>query len=363
MKITAIKLAEITVPLKKPFTTALRQVTAVNDIVVKVHTDQGLIGYGEAAPTAVITGETKSSITEAIRAHLAPALIGLDIRERDVIFERLDKAMVKNTSAKAALDMAIYDLFGQLYAVPLYQLLGGYRKQLIGDITISVNSPDEMAKDSLDAIQEGFKTLKIKLGKDASVDLARLSAVVNAVGQDIKLRLDANQGWTPQDAVRILGQIENRGFNIEFVEQPVPAHDLKGLKYVKDHTELAIMADEALFSPDDALRILDMQAADILNIKLMKCGGIHQALKICALAEAYGQDCMLGCMMESRLSVNAAAHLAASQKVIRYIDLDGPILCAADPVQGGSSFNGPDITLSKTPGLGVSGVEGLVYLD
>ncbi len=363
MRITNFRIAELQVPLKKPFKTALRSVDYIDDVVVEIHTDEGLVGYGEAAPTVVITGDSKGGITSAIRDHIAPALIGLSLDAPETIFGRLDGAILKNTSAKAAVDMAIYDLIGQSLGVPVFKLLGGFRDTLETDLTISLNQPGEMAVDAIEAVERGYKTLKIKLGKDPQLDLRRLAAVADAVGEQVSFRLDANQGWTPKEAVRILRKIQDQGIAIEFVEQPVAAHDFEGLKYVTDNTELAIMADESLFSPADALKLLQMHAVDLLNIKLMKCGGINQALKICMLAELFGVECMVGCMLESKLSVNAAAHLAAAKSVVRYVDLDGPGLSLIDPVDGGSVFDEARIKISQASGLGVRAVEGLHYLD
>ena len=361
MKITKIRLAELSAPLKHPFKTALRIVEKIEDVVVEIHTESGLIGYGEAAPTAVITGDSKGAILAAIQDHIAPALIGLPLENLEAIFEKLDTAIIKNTSAKAAVDMAIYDLFAQSVGKPLYQLLGGYRNQLETDLTISINSPEEMVSDSLEAVDLGYMVLKIKLGKDVELDLLRLEAIVKAIGPNVKLRLDANQGWKPKEAVRIIRKIEDKGIPIEFIEQPVAGHDFEGLKFVTDNTDLLIMADESLFSPADALKLLQMRAVDLLNIKLMKCGGIHQALKISTLAEIYGVDCMVGCMLESKLSVNAAAHFAAAKSIVKYADLDGPGLCLVDPVIGGATFNDSQIKLNDDPGLGIKGVDGLVY--
>ena len=270
MKIIDVKLQYISVPLKRPFKTALRTVNSVEDVIVKVITDSGNIGYGEAPPTAVITGDTVGSITSAINDVIKKAIIGMDIENFEELMIKLNKCMVKNTSAKAAVDIALYDLYGQLYNAPLYKLLGGYRKEITTDITISVNSPDEMARDSIDAVRLGYKTLKIKVGKEVNLDIERLQKVRTAIGPDINLRIDANQGWSPKEAVKILRKMEDLGLNIELVEQPVEAHDIEGLKFVTDNIFIPVMADESVFSPRDALTIMQRRAADLINIKLMK---------------------------------------------------------------------------------------------
>ncbi|HAE92173.1 dipeptide epimerase [Tissierella praeacuta] len=359
MKIKEIQVGQISVPLKKSFKTALRTVDKIEDIVVKIITDTGHIGYGEAAPTAVITGDTKGSIKCAVENYIAPQIIGLEIENIEEIMNRIDRSLIKNTSAKAAVDIAIYDLFGQFHKSPIYKLLGGYRKEIISDLTISVNSPEEMAEDSIEAVKRGYKTLKIKVGLDSQMDIKRIQAIRDAIGYDIDLRLDANQGWKPKEAVVLLRKMEDKGFNIELVEQPVIANDLEGLKYVTQNVNIPILADESVFSPVDALKIIQNRAADLINIKLMKTGGIHNALKICSIAEVYGVECMLGCMLESKLSVSAAVHLAASKKIITKIDLDGPGLCKEDPVEGGPEFKDYKITLNDEPGLGFKNIGNL----
>jgi o-succinylbenzoate synthase len=352
MKITDIQTGRIRVPLKKPFKTALRSIDAIENVIVRVVADTGQVGYGEAAYTPVITGDTIGSILWAVEEVVAKTIIGMEIENIEAIMERLDKCMVKNGSAKAAVDIAVYDLYGQLYQAPLAKLWGGYRDQLTTDITISVNDPEQMAGDSREAVKLGYDTLKIKLGKDPSLDLQRMKAIRAAVGPQVKLRADANQGWQPKEAVRILSRMEGEGIGLELVEQPVAAHDLEGLKYVTDRVLTPVMADESVFSPWDAMRILQMRAADIINIKLMKTGGIHNALKICGMAEACGMECMIGCMMETAISVSAAAHLAAAKRIITRVDLDGPALCRENPVAGGALFDESKIRLSNRPGLG-----------
>ncbi|WP_406243540.1 dipeptide epimerase [Tissierella carlieri] len=361
MKIKEIQVGQISVPLKKPFKTALRTVDRIEDVVVKIITDTGHIGYGEAAPTAVITGDTKGSIKCAIEDFIAPQIIGLEIENIEEIMNRIDRSLIKNTSAKAAVDIAIYDLFGQLHKSPLYKLLGGYKKEIISDLTISVNDPEEMAQDSIEAVRRGYKTLKIKVGLDSQMDIKRIQAIRDTVGYNVDLRLDANQGWKPKEAVMLLRKMEDKGFNIELVEQPVSANDLEGLKYVTQNVNTPILADESVFSPFDAVKIIQNRAADLINIKLMKTGGIHNALKICSVAEIYGVECMIGCMLESKLSVSAAVHLAASKSIITKIDLDGPGLCKEDPVDGGPQFQDYKITLNDEWGLGFKNIGNLSF--
>ena len=253
--------------------------------------------------------------------------------------------------------MALWDLYGQLYRIPVYKLMGGARKSIITDITISVNEPEEMVRDAKNAIERGYDCLKVKVGKEPEKDIARLSAIRSAVPKETCIRIDANQGWSPKEAVRILNGMQERGLDIEFVEQPVKAHDFEGLKYVTEHSYVPVLADESVFSAEDALKIMQMRAADLVNIKLMKCGGLYNALKIASAAEVYGVECMIGCMLEAKISVNAAVHLACAKQIITKIDLDGPVLCREDPILGGAVFDEKVITVSDEPGLGIRGIE------
>ena len=363
MKITEVKLGKISVPLRVPFKTALRSVSSVEDIVVEVHTDTGAVGYGEAPPTGAITGDTTGAILGALQDHIIKTVVGRDVDDFEELMLALNKCIVGNTSAKAAMDMALWDLYGQLYKIPVYKLLGGSRKEIITDITISVNDPDEMVRDAVDAVRRGYDTLKIKVGAHPELDVARLTAVRQAIGSDTRIRIDANQGWEPKQAVRLLNQMQEKGLDIEFVEQPVKAHDIDGLKYVTERSYVPVLADESVFSPEDAVRIMQTRAADLVNIKLMKCGGLYNALKIVSAAEVYGVECMIGCMLEAKISVNAAVHLACAKKIITKIDLDGPVLCSEDPILGGAVFDEQRITVSDEPGLGIKGVEKMTYLD
>ncbi len=365
MKITKVRLGRISIPLRTPFKTALRSVNSVEDVIVEIHTDCGAIGYGEAPPTGAITGDTTGAIIGAIQDHIAKSIIGRDVDDFEDVLQIVQKCIVGNSSAKAAVDMALWDLYGQLYKIPVYKMLGGARKQIVTDITISVNHPDVMAKDALLALERGYDCLKMKVGVNPALDVERLRAVRDAVGKDITIRIDANQAWQPKEAVRILNKMQEQGLNIELVEQPVKAHDFEGLKYVTERSYVPVLADESVFSPEDAMTIMKMGAADLINIKLMKCGGLYNALKIVSAAEVYGVECMIGCMLEAKIAVNAAVHLACAKKIITKVDLDGPVLCSEDPILGGAVFNEKIITVSNEAGLGIKGVEPrrIIYID
>jgi o-succinylbenzoate synthase len=364
MKITDIQFGMLRVPLKTPFKTALRTVNTVEDIVVMVHTDSGQVGYGEAPATAVITGDTHGSIIDAIRHYISPRLIGQDIANLNHLTQLIQGSMEKNTSAKAAVEIAVYDLWGQLYGAPLYKLLGGGDPVITTDITISVDYIDKMVADSVSAVERGFESLKIKVGKDIGVDIERVKAIYAAVEGRALLRLDANQGWTAKQAVYALQTLEDAGIKLELIEQPVKARDLAGMRYVTERVHTPVMADESVFGPMEVIELIRLRAADIINIKLMKTGGISNAIRIADIAGMHGIECMIGCMLETSISVAAAVHVAvAKSNVITKIDLDGPSLCQFNPVDGGVIFNESEISVTDAPGLGIREIRGLERIE
>ena len=363
MKITDIELGMLRVPLKTPFKTALRTVDTVEDVVVMIRTDTGQIGYGEAAATAVITGDTHGSIIEAIRHFIKPRLVGQDVANLNRLCALVQSSMERNSSAKAAVEIALYDLWAQLHDAPLYQMLGGGDPVITTDITISVDYIDKMVADSLSALDRGFESLKIKVGKDIGLDIERVKAIHAAVQGRALLRLDANQGWTAKQAVQAMRALEEAGVVLELLEQPVKAADIAGLKYVTDRVNTPVMADESVFNPSQVIDLIQQRAADIVNIKLMKTGGLSNAIRIADIAAIHGVPCMIGCMIESSISVAAAVHLAvAKSDVITKVDLDGPSLGQFDPVSGGVTFNESEISISDAPGLGITEVRGLEML-
>ena len=353
MKITDIKTKVITIPLHTEFKTALRTVRSIENVLVTVLTDSALVGFGSGAPATVITGETVSSILGAIEVIHA-SIIGMDVKKNhEAIFQRLNNCIVGNMSAKAAIDMALYDLLAKSLQIPLYKLLGGRSDSVETDITISLDSPEHMVKESQEKIAEGFSILKIKVGSNPVMDIERLSAINAAVGNNVQIRIDANQGWTAKEAVNISNELSRRKIPIELIEQPVRAADFEGLRTVRNRSSFPVFADESIFSPRDALDLISMNGVDGINIKLMKCGGIYNGLKIAAIAESAGIPCMIGSMMESHISVTAAAHFAAGKTVIRSYDLDAPLFCSFNPAKGGISYRGSQVLLPENPGLGI----------
>lgn len=357
MIIKQIQTFRTAVPLTKPFKTALRTVTTAEAIIVKITCDNGVIGWGEAPPTVVITGDSLSSIESAIHHVIKPFIENKSLLNYETLFQGLQTILVGNPSAKAAVDMALYDCLAQKCRLPLYQFLGGAKKELETDFTVSVNGPEEMGDDAVSYIQKGFNVLKVKVGAyDISMDIERMKEIRRRVGYDIKIRLDANQGWSTKDAIHAIHKMEDSDLRIELVEQPVKAHDIEGLKKVTDSVDTPIMADESVFTPKQAFEVLKTRSADLINIKLMKAGGIYQAQIINQLAETCGVECMVGSMIETRVGITAAAHFAASKQNITRYDFDAPLMLAKDIVDGGIHYQNRFITFPELPGLGINHV-------
>ena len=354
MKIKNIRTTLLKAPLKNPFITSLRRVDTLEDLVVIIECDDGSVGYGEGAPTPVITGETIGSMIATIE-YIKPHLVGLEIEDFETVLKVVHSLIIKNTTAKSALEIALYDLKAKAAKQPLYQMLGGTKTNFKTDITISMDEIGKMVSDSLHAVSLGYDTLKIKIGDNPQKDIKRIIAIDDALGKNISLRLDANQGWTAHESVELLHALEKRGIIPEFIEQPVAADDIKGLKYIKERVQTPLLADESIFSIKDARQLLEIQAIDYVNIKLAKTAGISQALKLADLSAVFGVKCMIGCMLEGPISVAAGVHVASAKAdIITMLDLDAVSLLASHPCKTDIKFNESEIILSTEVGLGIS---------
>ncbi|SFE89957.1 dipeptide epimerase [Alteribacillus iranensis] len=353
MKITSIETKPVSIELHKPFKTALRTATTIETLQVKIILENGQEGLGAASSTERITGDSLVSIEQIINGPMKELLLYRDIEKIETLLSELQQTVVGNTSAKAAVDIALHDAYSQLYQLPLYQLLGGETNKIETDITIGIDEPSIMHEEAKSLTNQGYSALKIKVGHSEELDLERIRSVRQAVGSEALLRLDANQGWDSKQAVRLIQKLEDDNLGIELVEQPVSAHDFSGLKFIRERVNTPIMADESIFSPYDTLRLLKEEAVDLLNIKLMKCGGIRRAYQIADIAEAAGVECMIGSMMESSISVTAAAHLATAHKNITRYDLDAPLWLKNEIFKGGMQFDGKHVSLDEAPGLGL----------
>jgi L-alanine-DL-glutamate epimerase-like enolase superfamily enzyme len=351
MGIQQIEVYPVTLAYKEPFRIALGASTESHNVIVKIVTDYGVVGWGESSPSERVTGETAETVIK-ILDKIAPKLIGLCPLRIEQDIEVMDSIVQGNPAAKAAIDIALHDILGKTGHKPLFMLMGGYRNEVLTDITLGIKSPKEMAKDAVKAVKKGFKALKVKVGVDPIEDVERIKRVREAIDDNVQIRIDANQGWTPKQAIDVLNKIEK--FNIQFAEQPVPPEDMKGLVEVRKKSPIPIMADESMHSPEDALHLIRAEAVDFINIKLMKSGGILKGRKIAAIAEVAGIPCMIGCMGESEIGIAAGAHLAAAVKNIQYADLDSDLLLKDKLVKkGGTKVKDSMRVFPKQDGLGI----------
>ncbi len=321
--------------------------TAENIMVKVVSGDEH--GVGAASPTDV-THETVESV-EAYLAKAARKLVGTDETDLSGLHRRLDAIAPGNTSAKAAVDIAVYDLLSKREKKPLYKYLGGSRgDSVLTDMTIGIESKEVTVQRALKHYKEGFRALKVKVGLDLEDDVRRVAAVRDAVGPMVQLRVDGNQGYTLEQAVAFCEEMKT--LDVVLVEQPVKAEDYAGLKKVKERSPVPIMADECVKDVSDARRVIRDRAVDLINIKLMKSAGIHDAVTINRLAGEAGIGTMVGCMGEIQLSIAAGLHFVLSSDNVRYADLDSHFNIIDDPTSG-LEFSDGKLLAPRAPGLGI----------
>ncbi len=351
--ITRIAVHPLRIPLKAPFITSLGTQHHAENIVVRIWTDSGLMGTGECSPYPPINGETMDT-GMAVAPLLARVLLGRDALDIPGAVATMDRVIHGNTSIKSAFDIALYDIAAQHAGVPLYRLLGGtVNRTLYTDYTVSIGPADKMAADAVVIKEAGYPAIKVKLGGDGDTDIARIQAIRAAVGADIPLRLDANQGWEPDTAIRVLQAFD--GMHIEHCEEPIARWRYEELPRIKEASPIPIMADESCFFHHDAERLIRLNACQRMNIKLGKSGGLFEAGRVLKAITAAGLLAQMGGFVESRIAFTAAAHLALAHDAVRWCDMDTPLMFAQDPVLGGIVYgDGGSITVSEVPGLGAT---------
>lgn len=357
MIIDKIEIQKVPIKLNAPFKTALREVQVLDIIRVYITFTNGLVGIGEAAPTKVITGDTEESIIADIADCFAPFLIGKKIDPALAILDEMNQLIEHHSSAKAAIDIALHDALAKEAKLPLYRYLGGTSQILETDFTISIGTPEKMCHQAQEKVDDGFKSLKIKLGLGTiDEEVEKIRQINQYLKGQIPFRIDANQGWTKEEAVQILQEWQD--IPIAFVEQPVKADDFAGLKYVTEHTNVPIMADESVFSYQDAKRLIEEKCCDAINIKLMKTGGIREGRRIFALAQAHQIPVMVGSMIEGYGGMAAAAHFALGVSDVRYIDLDVPFMWDTSGIslaQQGLILRPGQLVVTEAHGIGIGG--------
>jgi len=369
MRITYVDVGPLTLVPEVALTVAYGSYPVFDYAMVQVHTDVGLVGLGEASPDPEVTGETQADVIAGLEA-MSEVLVGADPRDLTALLTRAEEVAPGLPAALAAVDMALYDLAGKDVGLPVYRLLGGpVREGMRLYPVIPLDAPEVMAGMAARFAGAGYRELKVKVGgplpgarvtpeawrasPDIDLDAARIDAIAGAVGPDVALLLDVNQGWVRADvALQAMAQLSNH--TIRWIEQPVDAADIAGLARVREVATVPIMADESCLSPADALAIVGAGAADIVNIKLMKCGGIARAREILAITRAAGVPCIVGSMLESSIGSAAGMHLVLSDPNIIACELIGPVFIEGDPAVGYPVDSATGFaTVSDAPGLGV----------
>lgn len=354
MVIKLIAIHKLEIPLKEPFVISLGPITHVQNIIVVIETDEGFRGFGECSPYMTINGESMDTCF-IVGQYLARALIGKNPLAHEANMEIMDRVIYGNSSIKSAFDIALFDIAAQAADTPLYQYLGGKKNKVLQtDMTISIGSVEKMKRDAIKFQQQGFPFIKVKLGTILEEDVARIKAIREGIGNEIPLRIDANQGWPDADyAIRVLKALES--YNIEHCEEPIPRWQFMDLAKISSATSIPIMADESCGDHHDAERLIRLGNCSMFNIKLGKSSGFVKALKIIQLAEKADIHLQIGGFMESRLGMTAAAHLAYTHDLIQHCDFDTPLMFTEDPVKDGIQYkaNGV-IEVPDLPGLGAS---------
>jgi L-alanine-DL-glutamate epimerase-like enolase superfamily enzyme len=354
--ITGIDVWAVRLPLVEPFTISYGTFPDVPTIIVRLKTGNGLTGWGEATPDPGVTGETYHGVFATLRHDLLPLLIGFDARNREVALLRIERSIEQAPAARAAIDIALHDLLGKASGLPVWALLGGQSKpHLEISRVVSMKSPDEMAADARRHVADGFTTIKVKVGDGAQPlrDAERIAAVRAAIGPEPGLKVDVNQGWrTPGAAIAaIRASLPSAP---DYFEQPVALWDIEGLAEVRRQTGAIIMADEACHGPREMLRIVRERAADLVNIKLMKTGGLFRAMQLNAIAETAGIRAQVGTMVESSIASAAGLHLAMALENVRTVEMGGPLMLADDLGDLRAAYDRNRITLPAGAGLGIT---------
>jgi L-alanine-DL-glutamate epimerase-like enolase superfamily enzyme len=353
LTIREIELYKFSIPLIEPFTTSLGVDVSADNVLVKIKTEEGITGFGECSPYMPINGESQDTCF-MVGQYFAKALKGKDPLQIEECINLMDKIIYANSSIKSAFDIALYDIASQHAGMPLYKFIGGENnKTIITDYTVSIGDIDKMAADAIKIKEQGYPAIKVKLGKHGPTDVARMKAIRAVVGNEIPLRIDANQGWAVDEAIETLKALAP--LNIQHCEEPIARWNFMQLPRVKKESSIPIMADECCGDDHDAERLIQLKACDYFNIKLGKSGGIFKALKMARMAEQANIHLQVGAMLESRLAMTAFAHYALCSPVIEHYDFDTALMFSEDPVTGGIVYekNGV-VKVPEVVGLGAT---------
>jgi L-alanine-DL-glutamate epimerase-like enolase superfamily enzyme len=350
MKITGLEAWAVSMGLEEPYRIAYETVSRVTNVFVRIKTDSKIVGLGCAAPDQPITGESPETVLRDLSDIAPPLLAHSDPLRLTMLIERLKPHLQGHPSALAAIDMALYDILGKTSSVPVWKLLGGFRDRIKTSVTIGILSEEETVARARRWVASGFSCLKIKGGIDVEEDIARVVRVREAVGPRVALRFDANQGYSVESSLHFVKKTHEA--RLELIEQPTPKGEPDLLGRVTNTVSIPVMADESLMTLRDAFRIARKGLADMVNVKLMKVGGISEALQIIAVSRSAGLEVMVGCMDEAALSIAAGLHFALARPNVAYADLDGHLGLMGDPSAGAVILHKGTLFPKGRPGLG-----------
>ena len=359
MKIVSAKFWSEDLELTRPYSIAYETIDAVENIFVYLALDNGKWGIGSGSPAAFITGENIAMSRGVLQNNLEALVINKDIASYKDICKSMSRKLKTTPAARAAIDIALHDAWSRFNEKPLVEILGRSHQSFLTSITIGIKSLQETLSEAIEYVDRGFRILKVKTGASVTEDIELIRKLREAVGKNILVRVDANQGYTSENLIQFAKGTASE--NVEFIEQPLPNDKDSDMMQVSEEIRIQCAADESLHHPDDAENLAaEPHLFGIYNIKLMKSGGIYPALEIANTAHRSGINLMWGCMDESRISISAALHAALACPATTYLDLDGSLDLARDLVTGGFVLTDGYLSVSDAHGLGVKLIEKVI---
>jgi L-alanine-DL-glutamate epimerase-like enolase superfamily enzyme len=353
MKISSINCYTVNIPFIRPFEVWRGVAKTKNHVIVEVETDDGITGIGEASPFLYYAPETQEDILATLMHYMPELILGRDPFELEALSDLLHQTIDGHHFSKAAVEMALWDIIGKKLGVPLYQLLGGRCRRTVPLVAILMsNAPDELAREAKEWVDKGFSRLKVKIGYGLEKDMAKVHAVREAVGTDISIRVDAEEAYDLKGSLSVARHLQEYG--IELLSQPIPRYNYDDMAILRKSIDIPLLVDESIVTPEDVMLAVQMGTGDLVNIKVVKSGGILNAKRMSAIAKAAGKDCLVGSMLEMGPGTLFAAHFAVSTVNVTYAnEIIGPLMLVDDILKQPIHVQNGELLLPETPGLGI----------